>query len=584
MRLLITRPQEDAGPLAEALARRGHEPLVESLMEIHAVEPAPTLALDGVQAVLLTSANGARALGRATPQRELKLLAVGDRTAEAAREIGFKDVASANGDVDDLARLARETLEPAKGKLLHVGGTAVAGDLVGALTGAGFQAERVALYEARPASALSASTMAALGRGDVDGVLLFSPRSAATFVDLVKAADLAAACGRLTAFCLSAAVASNLNGVNFRDIRVAERPEQAALLALLEPPPAMRDEPPPAPRPARWWPAAAALAVVVIGAGGYALWSRNTPASAPAAAGPDPVLTGRITNLESRLRGAEQAAAEARQLAGDRAAIEALAARLATLEGRIDRAIAQAPTAAAVPDSLIQRLDALDARLADLAARPAAEGAPVAAAPDPGLDRRLQAMEERLAALARLDRAAGAEREAARRIALAGAAASLRHAVAGPGGYQAALDAARALAEGDANVLAALDTLAPAAAQGRPTINSLRERFAVLAPELLRAPVETDSPWYGRAWDRIAGLVSVRRVGEVTGDDVEAIVARAEVKLNAGDLPGAVTELDLLPPGPAGRAKNWLGDARGRLAQDLALQRLDAALAVPVKK
>jgi len=582
MRLLITRPQEDAGPLAEALARRGHEPLVEPLMEIRAVEPAPALELDGVQAVLLTSANGARALANATKRRDLKLLAVGDRTAEAAREAGFKEVASAAGDVEALTTLARETLDPGKGKLLHVGGTAVAGDLVGALGAAGFQADRVALYEARPATALSAGTIAALGRGDVDGVLLFSPRSAKTFLDLVKAADLAAACSRLTAFCLSPAVASNLDGVSFRDVRVAERPEQAALLALLEPPATIRDEPPPAPRPARWWPAAAALAVVVIGAGGYALWSRGTPTSAPAAAVPDPVLVGRIAALEDRLRGVETAAAEARQLAGDRAAVEALAARLSTLEGRIDRAIAAAPGPSSVPDSLIQRLDAVEARLADVAARP--EAAPAASGPDPNLDRRLQAIEERLAALARLDRAVGAEREAARRVALAGAVASLRTAASGPGGYQPALDAVRALAEGDGAVLAALDALAPAAAQGRPTAAALRERFAALAPELLRTPVESDGSWYGRAWDRIAGLVTVRRVGEIAGDDVEAIVARAEVKLNAGDLPGAVTELDQLPPGPAMRAANWLGDARGRLALDQALQRLDAALAVPAKQ
>jgi uroporphyrinogen-III synthase len=580
MRLLITRPQEDAGPLAEALARRGHEPLVEPLLEIHPVDPAPALELDGVQAVLLTSANGARALANASKRRDLKLLAVGDRTAEVAREAGFKEVASAAGDVEALTALARETLDPAEGKLLHVGGTSVAGDLVGALIAAGFQAERVALYEARPAAALSASTMTALGRGDVDGVLLFSPRSAKTFLDLVKAADLVMACRRLIAFCLSPAVAGNLDGVNFRDVRIAERPEQAALLALLEPPATLRDEPPPAPRPARWWPAAAALAVVVIGAGGYALWSRGTPA--PTAAGPDPVPMGRIAALENRLRGVETAAAEARQLAGDRAAVEALAARLATLEGRIDRAIAAAPGPSSIPDSLIQRLDAVEAKLADVAARP--EAAPAAPGPDPSLDRRLQAIEERLAALTRLDRAAGAEREAARRVALAGAAAALRNAASGPGGYQPALDAVRALGEGDGAVLAALDALAPAAAQGRPTAASLRERFAGLAPELLRTPVEADGPWYGRAWDRIAGLVSVRRVGELAGDDVEAIVARAEVKLNAGDLPGAVTELDQLPPGPAGRAKNWLGDARGRLALDQALQRLDAALAAPAKQ
>jgi uroporphyrinogen-III synthase len=571
MRLLITRPQEDAAELAAELARRGHEVLIEPLLEIEPVEPKPELPLDGVQAVLLTSANGARALAATTERRDLPVLAVGERTAEAARAAGFAQVASASGDVEDLARLARETLNPAQGKLLHIGGTAVAGDLVGALAGAGFQAERIALYDARPATALSGATMAALGRGDLDGVLLFSPRSAATFVDLVKAADLADACRRLTAYCLSPAVAKALDGLGFAATRVAERPEQAALLALIAPPDTLRDELP-APRPARWWPAAAALAVVVLGGGLYAFWPRG--AALPPAPSQDPVLIGRVTALETRLRAAETAAAEARQLASDRGAVEAIAARLTALEARLDRAIA-APTP---QDGLGQRLEVIEAKLAELGQRP--EGA---APVDAGFDRRLQTLEERLAAIARIDRAAGAERDAARRVALAGAVLALRTAASGPGSFQPALDATRTLAEGDPAVLSPLDALTPAATKGRPTPESLRERFDQLAVELIRTPVDGDATWYSRAWDRIAGLVTLRRTGELGGDSVEAIVARAERRLANNDLEGAITELDKLPPGPAERGAAWLGDARGRLAVERALQRLEAAVTLQAK-
>ena len=60
-------------------------------------------------AVLITSANGARAVA-AHPRRgeltALPVLAVGQASAAAARAAGFADVTSADGDGGDLARLA----------------------------------------------------------------------------------------------------------------------------------------------------------------------------------------------------------------------------------------------------------------------------------------------------------------------------------------------------------------------------------------------------------------------------------------------------------------------------------------------
>ena len=45
--------------------------------------------LDGVQAILATSANGVRALARRTPRRDLPLFAVGPQTAARGAEAGI---------------------------------------------------------------------------------------------------------------------------------------------------------------------------------------------------------------------------------------------------------------------------------------------------------------------------------------------------------------------------------------------------------------------------------------------------------------------------------------------------------------
>ena len=91
MRILITRPIEDARPLADALEQRGVEVLIEPLLEIRHLEDAE-IDLEGVQALLFTSANGVRAFAAVSPRRDLKALTVGDGSADAARHAGFTDV------------------------------------------------------------------------------------------------------------------------------------------------------------------------------------------------------------------------------------------------------------------------------------------------------------------------------------------------------------------------------------------------------------------------------------------------------------------------------------------------------------
>ncbi|MFQ5958565.1 MAG: uroporphyrinogen-III synthase [Alphaproteobacteria bacterium] len=232
MRVLIIRPREDAEALAAALAARGVDSLVEPLLEI-VPRPADDLDLAGVQAVLLTSANGARALAAATPARDALVLAVGEATAAAARAAGFAEVAVAGGDVAALAELAESRCDPQGPPLIHVSGQAVAGDLAGRLGGRGFRVRRAVLYEARTARALSAAAASALAAGEIDSALLYSPRTAKTLVALAEQAGLKAALARVRALCLSVAVADAARAARWREVCVAARPDQASLLVLV---------------------------------------------------------------------------------------------------------------------------------------------------------------------------------------------------------------------------------------------------------------------------------------------------------------------------------------------------------------
>jgi uroporphyrinogen-III synthase len=230
MRILVTRPLEDAQGTAQILAARGHRPLIAPLLQTIFLD-GPLLVLDGVQALLATSANGVRALARRTPRRDLPVFAVGPQTAAAAAAAGFVTVRNADGDARALARAAGEWARPDAGALLHVSGEDSSGALAENLRGRGFTVAREILY-AVTVLPLPPEAAEALKRGALDAALFFSPRNAQVFRDCVLQETLPTA--SLTAICISAATQAALAPLPFAAIRVAKTPNQEALMACLD--------------------------------------------------------------------------------------------------------------------------------------------------------------------------------------------------------------------------------------------------------------------------------------------------------------------------------------------------------------
>ena len=232
-RALVTRPLRDAGRTADALAARGISALVEPMLKIEFL-PAPALDLAGVQALLFTSANGVSAFAAASPERGLPSFAAGDATAREARVAGFLRVESAAGDARALARLAAARCKPSAGALLHAAGEDVAGDLAGSLAEAGFTVRREVLYRARAAEAFSPALVGELAAGRLCLALFFSPRTAAVFAKLALRSGIEESCRSVHACVLSEAVGRALEGVAWREVRVAGRPDHEAMMAEVD--------------------------------------------------------------------------------------------------------------------------------------------------------------------------------------------------------------------------------------------------------------------------------------------------------------------------------------------------------------
>jgi uroporphyrinogen-III synthase len=233
VRLLLTRPEPDARRTAAALRAQGHNVFIAPLLRIAPMADAP-IGAGPWAAILITSANAASAVAahaRATQLRALPVFAVGRRSADAMAAAGFADVTSADGNVGDLARLVAARIEPAA-RLLYLVGEDRSGDLAGDLRACGFAVEITVIYRAVAATGLPPAAADALASG-IDGVLHFSRRSAEAYVNAARAAGLLADALKPVHFCLSAQVAEPLAQAGAADIRVAERPNEAVLIALI---------------------------------------------------------------------------------------------------------------------------------------------------------------------------------------------------------------------------------------------------------------------------------------------------------------------------------------------------------------
>ena len=139
-----------------------------------------------------------------------------------------------------------------------------------------------------------------------------------------------------------------------------------------------------------------------------------------------------------------------------------------------------------------------------------------------------------------------------------------------------------------ADELTALETLTPPS----PELRALRPLAAAGAPS--RAALAVEFPEYaaraagaarasglgGDLWSRLKGALSrvvmVRRVGDLKGDGLDAVLARAERQLDDGDVDHALTTLDALPASARQAIDPWFARARTRAEIDRRLSAVRA--------
>jgi hypothetical protein len=162
--------------------------------------------------------------------------------------------------------------------------------------------------------------------------------------------------------------------------------------------------------------------------------------------------------------------------------------------------------------------------------------------------------------------------EMARRASFATAIANLTRAAQGSAPFKAEYDVVAAMAPNDTRIA----DIAPIAATGLPTASTLMASFIDVAYAVKNAErLANSNGWWAQLWANFMSLVSSRTVGETGDDTAEGRVARAEVRLKAGDLRAAVRELESVEGPASAPLKPWLAEASARIKLETELADLN---------
>jgi uroporphyrinogen-III synthase len=236
MSVLVTRPAPDNERTASALRERGFDVLLAPMLRFEPIA-LPNDAGRDAAAVIVTSSNALRA---AAPQLagshllQLPLFAVGGHTADAAREAGFTQVMSADGDAAALRALVTERIPTgrtgARPTLLYLAGADISRDLASELAERGFDVVTQTVYRMAQVTALPREAREAFAANGIEAVLHYSRRSAAAFVEAIRADGVEISALAVPHGCLSANVAEVLREAGATQVTIAAHPDENDML------------------------------------------------------------------------------------------------------------------------------------------------------------------------------------------------------------------------------------------------------------------------------------------------------------------------------------------------------------------
>jgi len=229
MHILLTRPIEDSQELILKLQLSGHK-----------ISHLPVIKIDKVNydeinhsdydGIIFTSSNAVKNLNCKNINKNIYCFSVGSATEKSARNIGFQNVFSADGNVNNLKEIILQNFDKKKGKLLYVSGETISSNLDKDLISEGYSIKRLINYKVLPNEKFDPNFMKELKSSMPDIVYVYSQNSAKSLLNIIKKYELVDCCMNTNLMCIGEKTSSILNEVKWKKIFLFSPGEEEFLL------------------------------------------------------------------------------------------------------------------------------------------------------------------------------------------------------------------------------------------------------------------------------------------------------------------------------------------------------------------
>ena len=185
MHILLTRPLEDCSEMILKFQSLGNKVSHLPLLKIEKVKYEEPNLLE-FKGIIFTSANAVKHFNVKKIDKKISCFCVGNATEKKARGVGFQNVITAEGNVENLRELILQNFDQNDGKMIYVSGETISIDLDQQLVRAGYKIDRIISYRTIQNESFNDNFVKELKLNMPDIVYIYSQNSAVSFLKFIK--------------------------------------------------------------------------------------------------------------------------------------------------------------------------------------------------------------------------------------------------------------------------------------------------------------------------------------------------------------------------------------------------------------
>ena len=229
MHILLTRPLEDCSEMILKFQSLGNEVSHLPLLRVDKVNYDETDLLN-LKGIIFTSANAAKFLDVKKIDKNLLCFCVGNATEKKARAVGFQNVISAEGNIENLKELIQQNFDQKDGKIIYVSGEIISVELDQQLLKEGYNVKRIINYKTIHNENFNDNFVKQLKLNMPDAVYIYSQNSALSFLKFIKLYQTESLWMNTNLMCIGEKTSAILNEIKWKKIFLFNPGEEEFLL------------------------------------------------------------------------------------------------------------------------------------------------------------------------------------------------------------------------------------------------------------------------------------------------------------------------------------------------------------------